>query len=211
MTFPLPSLNLSFDKKSETVRRLENKNDLSNKNTINFNILNPLAESFISPPMTPQPMVRRNSVTSRSLTPRPTSKSYENSPERLKSKVPILKEEEDEVMMVESPESYNSPTFETVENEFKNQLLSFTTDLLLSNIDLIKNLTEFGNKVIFHVQQLKQLIAILYLSKEDREKYNELIDIETDAVIIHNCFCSNCNHPFIEKIKAININRAVNF
>jgi hypothetical protein len=69
------------------------------------------------------------------------------------------------------PTEYTSPVFDDVEKEFKDQLLSFTTDTLLQDLDLLKNIADRGNKILFHAQQLKQLIAILYLSKEDRPKY----------------------------------------
>jgi hypothetical protein len=75
------------------------------------------------------------------------------------------------------PSSYTSPVFDDVEKEFKDQLLFFTTETLLRDLDLLKNIADRGNKILFHAQQLKQLIAILYLSKEDRPKYEELIDI----------------------------------
>jgi hypothetical protein len=55
------------------------------------------------------------------------------------------------------------------------------------------------------------LIAILYLSKEDRQKYNELIDIETDSIVMKNCFCKDCNNPFILKVKSMIINKSINF
>jgi hypothetical protein len=65
---------------------------------------------------------------------------------------PDLEEEyEEEIEMRE----YKSPAFDDVEKEFKDQLLSFTTDLLLSDFDLLKNISERGNKVLFHVEQLK--------------------------------------------------------
>jgi hypothetical protein len=62
------------------------------------------------------------------------------------------------------PKPYDSPAFDDVESQFKDQLLSFTTDIILSDIDILKNIAERGNKMVFHVGQLKRLIAILYLS-----------------------------------------------
>jgi hypothetical protein len=222
MTIPLPSLNLSFEKTSTTTTRLDNKNDLSNKNTINLNIINP-SESFVSPPITPRPLSRRNSVSSRlsaspgpssKSSPRPKTRSFNKSPERLKRPSQVLKDydaDEDIETEFEPPEPYNSPAFEDVETDFKNQIISHMMELLLNDVDLLKNISERGNKVIFHVEQLKQLIAILYLSKSDREKYNELIDIETEEVIINNRFCKNCSSPFYLKTKSITVNKSVNF
>ena len=105
---------------------------------------------------------------------------------------------------------YSSPTFDEVGNEFKDQLLSFTTDLLLKDFDLIKNIAERGNKVLYHLNQLKQLIAILYLNKQDRGRYNELVDIETEPVD-SKCFCKNFTNPFYLRIKSIFVLNKVNF
>jgi hypothetical protein len=88
------------------------------------------------------------------------------------------------------PDNYNSPTFDEVALEFKNQQLS--------------------DKVIFKVNQLKQLITILYLNKDDRSKYDELIDIETDELMVHTCLC-NFKNPCYLRIKDIVINKSVNF
>jgi hypothetical protein len=64
--------------------------------------------------------------------------------------------------------------FDDVEKDFKDQLLSFTTELLLSDFDVLKNIAERGNKILLHKSQLQKVIAILYLSKDDRPKWNEL-------------------------------------
>jgi hypothetical protein len=109
-----------------------------------------------------------------------------------------------------APENYDSPNFEQVELEFKNQLLSFTLDLLLNNADLVKNIAEISNKVIFKVDQLKQLIAILYLNSEDRKQYDQLIDVETEELMVHNCLCNFKNHFYL-KIKDIIVNKSIKF
>jgi hypothetical protein len=111
----------------------------------------------------------------------------------------------------ELPKPYNSPAFPDIEQEFKDQLLSFTTDLLLKDFDLLKNIAERGTKILFHVKQLKMLIAILYLNKEDRKNYDSLIDIETEKIVSTSCFCKDCYNPFYEKIKNIHVNKQLSF
>jgi hypothetical protein len=183
MTVPLPSLNLSFQKTNST----SNNNDNSNKNVINLNFLgNEIQDNIFSP------------------RPRSVSLSSVKTKSRSISPYPKIKNE-DEI------EKYDSPTFEEVEIEFKDNLLSFTIDLLLNDIDLIKNISERGNKIILKIEQLKILIAILYLSKEDRQKYNELMDTETGLIVMKNYFCKDCNNPFTSKVKSIIINKSINF
>jgi hypothetical protein len=72
-----------------------------------------------------------------------------------------------------APENYDSPNFEQVELEFKNQLLSFTLGLLLNNADLVKSIAKISNMVIFKVDKLKLLIAVLYLNSEDRKQHGQ--------------------------------------
>jgi hypothetical protein len=109
-----------------------------------------------------------------------------------------------------APKTYNSPTFELIETEFKDTLLSFNTDILLNDLDLLKNISEKGIKIILHLTQLKQLIAILYLSKDDRNRYSELIEIETEPVV-STCLCRDIKIPFYQRIKSIIINKETNF
>jgi hypothetical protein len=97
-----------------------------------------------------------------------------------------------------------------IETEFKDTLLSFTTYILLNDLDLIKNISEKGNKIILHLTQLKQIVVILYLSKDDSSRYNELIEIETEPVM-SNCFCRDIKIPFYQRIKSIIINKETNF
>jgi hypothetical protein len=111
----------------------------------------------------------------------------------------------------EEEKPYNSPTLEQVESLFKQQLLSFTTDILLNDLDSLKNISERGNKVLFHKDQLKMLIAILFLNSTDMKYYDRLISIETESVIASNCLCESCKSPFYEKIVSIVINNSVNF
>jgi hypothetical protein len=181
----LPSLNLHFDKKTSS--NVSNTNDNSSKNIINLTLYHPTS-------ITPKPINEddiQNRRRSTSISPYPLTKEISN----------------DQI----KPEPYSSPTYELVETEFKNQLLSFTLDLLLNDLDLIKNIAERNNKVIFKIEQLKQLIAILYLNREDRNKYEDLIEIETEEIVVNNCFCTSCNNPFYQKIKSIIINKSVNF
>jgi hypothetical protein len=101
--------------------------------------------------------------------------------------------------------------FDDVEKEFKDQLLSFTLDILLNDFNIMKNVAERGNRVLFHVHQLKWLIAILYPAKEDRNEYDSLIDIETERIVSNNCFCKDYCNPFYMKIKNIFVLNKINF
>jgi hypothetical protein len=83
--------------------------------------------------------------------------------------------------------------------------------LLQNDVDLLKNIVERGNKVIFHIKQLKQLIAILYLKNEDRSRWDELVEIETEKIVVSNCFCKDCYNPFYLQIKNIFVPNKVNF
>jgi hypothetical protein len=111
----------------------------------------------------------------------------------------------------EKPLPYKSPAFDDVEKEFKDQLLYFTTEILLRDVDLLKNIADRGSKVLFHVEQLKQLIAILYLKREDRNNYDELIEIETEKVPTNSCFCKDFYNPFYLSIKNIYVLNRINF
>jgi hypothetical protein len=110
-------------------------------------VLSPKALLPFSPRNTPRPkstvIKRRNSV-------------FSPYPDNIKSPMNVNEFEEE-------PNNYDSPTFDQVEIEFKDMLISFMSDLLLNNLDLIKNFMEFGNKILFRSDQLKQLMAILYL------------------------------------------------
>jgi hypothetical protein len=55
------------------------------------------------------------------------------------------------------------------------------------------------------------LIAILFLNKEDRQDFEERVEIETEPVYINRCCFNNCVDPFFEHIKSIHVNRTTNF
>ena len=185
MTIPLPSLNLNFDKKTS------NQNHNQNTNSIVLNIMSPR--------------------------PRYHSESEEEEEDRkIKRKSSSIRRKSIAADVADLADDqpvrpYKSPDFSEVEKEFKDQLLSFTTDLLLCDVDLLKNISDFGNKVLFHERQLKQLIAILYLNQDDRKNFDELIEIETEKIVVHNCFCKDCHNPFYTKIKSIYVNKSCNF
>jgi hypothetical protein len=150
----LPSLNLSFEKHTASSMASTNTNDNSARNSVVLNIINPLnGGELVDRPFSANPA-------GKTLTRKSTSKSLGV---------------EEELEIPTSPAPYNSPAFDDVEKEFKDQLLSFTMDLLLSDFDVLKNIAERGNKILLHSSQLKKLIAILYLSKEDRPKFDSLI------------------------------------
>jgi hypothetical protein len=167
---------------SQKASSANNSNDNSNKNVIHLNLFS-APNSPCSPPS-------------------PVNEPHIKSPLAQTSNSPIAEQ-------TKSLEEEKTPPFETVEREFKDQLLSFTTDLLLNSGDLIKNLSDFSKCVIFRQEQLRQLIAILYLSKEGREGYDDRIIIETEPVITSTCLCSFKN-PFALKTKSVIIDRSVN-
>jgi hypothetical protein len=210
----LPSLNLSFEKHSQSSTTLSSQNDNSARNSVVVNIIP-------SPPTNSRPCTpKKQSTKARSASPgslknplarrATTVNNKEEEPE-------IVFEEwdddstSDEVPKQSAPDPYKSPTFEDTEVEFKDQLISFTCDLLLHDVDLLKNIVERGNKVIFHARQLKQLIAILYLKKEDRRRWDELVEIETEKIVVSNCFCKDCYNPLYLQIKNIFVLNKVNF
>jgi hypothetical protein len=227
----LPSLNLSFEKHTST--NLSSANDNSARNTVTLNIINPghvstpppyrtsplstspLSTSPLSsPPATPAPLSPSHaSPPAEPLASLPVVPTHSRKPTLRPDDFPIDEETRSEVPKgkVRSGSAYGSPDFSDVEQEFKDQLLSFTTDLLLSDLDLLKNVAERGNKILFRADQLKMLIAIAYLNTEDRKKYDQLIDIETEKVIINSCLCKDCFNPFYEKIKYIHVNNSLNF
>ncbi|GHU20176.1 hypothetical protein FACS189472_11080 [Alphaproteobacteria bacterium] len=214
-------MNLSFEKHSSTATSLTSQNDNSSKNnnTINLNIIHPSSETYgISPPVSPraltpkpqspQKMKRANSISSRKS---PIRKDLDIIPERLKRDIKVEDEYEEEMDEIEMPIPYKSPDFSEIQNLFKDQLTKFLTDILLNDFDSLKSVSERSNKVLFHLEQLKQLIAILYLNEVDRKDYDKLIEIEDEPITMSSCFLKKCNNPFIRKIKSIYINKSVNF
>jgi hypothetical protein len=179
----LSSLNLSFEKHTSTAMTSSNTNDNSARNSVVVNVISPLARKCGSEPNTPD-MSRRNSV---------------------------WEDEEEPQRGRELPEPYQSPVLDDVEKEFKDQLLSFTMDLLLNDFGVMKNVAEMGTRVLFHIRQLKQLIAIQFLAKDDRKEWDSLIDIETEKITSTNCFCKDCSNPFYLKIKSIYVLNKLNF
>jgi hypothetical protein len=193
MTLPLPSLNLSFEKHSSSATTLDsrNTNDNSAKNSVVLNVFHPYV---LPPPATPRPLLEIP------IPQIPPCEPITDEPRR-----------HTRTKSVTEVKDYESPLIDETEREFKDQILAFTTDLLLKDFDLLKNISERGSKILFHVDQLKMLIAILYLRKEDRPRFDDFIEIETENVIIHNCFCKDCYNPFYVKIKNIHVNKTVNF
>jgi hypothetical protein len=179
----------SFEKHTATSMASTNSNDNSARNSVVLSIINPTnGGEMIDRPFSSNPTPLSRHSTSRSLG---------------------VEEELD--IPTTTPRPYNSPAFDDVEKDFKDQLLSFTMDLLLSDFDTLKNIAERGNKILLHSSQLKKLIAILYLSKEDRPKWESLIAIDTEKIITTNCVCKSCANPFYEKIKNIYVNNNVSF
>jgi hypothetical protein len=126
MSIPLPSLNLHFGKKTSTTQSSNN----DNKDIINLNLYTPN-------PSTPAPI----------YTPIEENNNY-STRSRSPSTLSIWQRRESI-----APKTYNSPTFEWIETEFKDTLLSFTTDILLEDLDIIKNISEKVNKIILNIAQ----------------------------------------------------------
>jgi hypothetical protein len=134
------------------------------------------------------------------------------------SRPPTPCQDEEMGPIILASKSPKSPTVSTkseegedTEKTFKEHLLVFTTDLLLNDMDFLKNISERSSKIILHKEQLKKLIAILILKADERQQYDELIDIETDGVAINNCLCKDYFNPFYDRIKNIIVNKSVNF
>jgi hypothetical protein len=105
------------------------------------------------------------------------------------------------------PEAEGSPPYDSVVAEFKDALLTFNIDLLLNDIDLIKNIRERGDKVVYRKPQLQALIAILLTG--DKNKM-DCVDIETET-LEDNCICCKVGNIFYQKIKNIHVNKTTNF
>jgi hypothetical protein len=123
------------------------------------------------------------------------------SSKKIKAKWPLSKE----VVMEETP------SFDEDETEFKDHLLSFTTDMLFNDVGLIRNIVQRRSKAIYYIDQLRKLIANLYLTGEEKNKFDSLVDIDVEPVIIHTCVCKDFISPFIAKIKSIIIYKSVCF
>jgi hypothetical protein len=118
MSIPtLPSLNLSFEKKTNKTQKISNNS--SAKNNVVLNIITPHPVSPVR--MKPPPPL--------------SVLQYDPTQE-------IEEEIEEEKNEPKERELYQSPTFIDIEQEFKDNLLSFSQDLLLNDVDLLKNVLE---------------------------------------------------------------------
>jgi hypothetical protein len=208
MTIPLPSLNLSYSKSKNT----STQSTSSASNNVNVNLYPPLQ-------YTPQPspiMTRRNSIrgcdTTRSLdievpepliplteTPRPRSLFVQPDLEKdrppTRTNTPVI------------PNLEDTPPYDSIVSELKDTLISFNSDLLTNDFDLIRNIRERGDKVVYRKQQLQVLIAILMTGDKNKA---DLVDIETE-IFDENChFCTRKN-IFYRRIKSIHVNKTVSF
>jgi hypothetical protein len=94
---------------------------------------------------------------------------------------------------------------------FKDRLIEIQTELLLNNIDLVKNLVETtSNKVIYRKEHLQELIGILVLPAASRANYLKLVDIETQPIHVQK-FCCNFTHSIFEEVTEITVNSTDNF
>jgi hypothetical protein len=94
---------------------------------------------------------------------------------------------------------------------FKDRLIEIQTELLLNNVDLVKNLLESSpNKVIYRKEHLQELIGILTLPASSRANYLQLVDIETQPIQVQK-LCCNFTHSIFEDINEITINNKDSF
>jgi hypothetical protein len=189
MTIPLPALNLSYSKSKNTSTQITS----NASNNVNVNVY----PGSQYPPQTAPIMTRRNSVksydTTRSLeievpeplvplteTPRPRSLSVQPESEKerppTRAPTPVI------------PNLEDTPPYDSIVSEFKDALISFNSDLLTNDFDLIRNIRERGDKVVYRKQQLQVLIAILMTGDKNKA---DMVDIETET-IEDNCRLCNC-------------------
>jgi hypothetical protein len=93
---------------------------------------------------------------------------------------------------VESPKDVTSI-------DFMKALIRIQTEMFLDNIMLLNNLRDLGNKVIYRVEDLKEMIEILTGVTD--------INIDTDEVPV---MCG-CKIPIYAKIKSIALNKTNQF
>jgi hypothetical protein len=94
---------------------------------------------------------------------------------------------------------------------FKDRLIEIQTELLLNNVDLVKNLLESSpNKVVYRKEHLQELIGILTLPASSRANYLQLVDIETQPIQVQK-LCCNFTHSIFEDINEITINNKDSF
>jgi hypothetical protein len=94
---------------------------------------------------------------------------------------------------------------------FKDRLIEIQIELLLNNIDVVKNLLETSpNKVIYRKEHLQELIGILTLPTSSRANYLQLVDIETQPIQVQK-LCCNFTHSIFEDINEITINNKDSF
>jgi hypothetical protein len=90
---------------------------------------------------------------------------------------------------------------DTVSTEFMKLLIKIQTELLLDNISLLNNLRELGDKVIYRITDLKQMIEIL------TETPFKDIEITTEDPPV-KC---GCKVPIYTKIKSISLRKTTQF
>jgi hypothetical protein len=62
----------------------------------------------------------------------------------------------------------NTLSFDEVETKSQTLLLSFATNILLSDVGLVRNVAQRGNKVVYRIDHLEKLVAFSYLKGEEK-------------------------------------------
>jgi hypothetical protein len=118
-----------------------------------------------------------------------------------RSPLPHIFEQDKKAIALEpipSAELIASPK-DTISIDFMKTLIRIQTELLLDDIALLNNLRELGDKVIYRVRDLVEMIEILTGVKD--------INIITEEPIT-KC---GCKMPVYTKIKSIALNKSVQF
>jgi hypothetical protein len=184
----LPGLNLSLKKKKSTQVN-------STSTATNTNVINIFPSESRQPTPAPQKEIELPPVllpASIVKTPKPAFMPGEQRPQKVEPSF-------------EAAEPTQSPK-DSVSIEFMKALIGMQNELLLDNINLINNLKELGNKIIYRVKHLKEMIEILMgVSEENVSIYLE----ERPSTNI--CNCCEVKLPLYSKIKSITLNRTTNF
>jgi hypothetical protein len=102
----------------------------------------------------------------------------------------------------EIPDVQKSPSTVAIE-KFKDLLIEYQTELLLNDLDLIKNIAERGKNIIMKEQQLINIIKCL-------EPEANIVEIEKEEVEI-NCIKCSCKNPMYYKITDIIVDKTKSF
>jgi hypothetical protein len=195
---PIPSLNLSYTKETTTTSTSDQTQtaNATNNNSITITV-NPLASdesSTTQSTTTAHPTVTQPpAATSATAATTATAAATQGGQQAATVSKTTSDEETEKVSL------------------FKDRLIEIQTELLLNNVDLVKNLVETtSNKVIYRKEHLQELIGILVLPVASRANYLKLVDIDTQPIRVQK-FCCNFTHSIFEDITEITVNSTDNF